>query len=484
MRCIPWGRRWREQGGERELLQLALPLILSNGFLTLQVTLDRIMLSRLDSDAVGAVMPAVMLFWTAFALIQNTANYATTFVAQYVGAGRPRRVGPAVWQGVHFSVLGGFAFLLLLPFAEVLMAWGAHSERLQVLEVAYFRCLCFAALPMAITAAASSFFAGRGDTWTVLLINAVGMVVNGLLGYAWIFGRWGFDEWGIVGAGWALVAGSAAAALVAMGLMLRRRYREEFATLEGWRPELGLFARLMRFGLPNGLQWSLDGLAFTAFLFLVGRLGEAELAATSIACTLNLIAFLPTMGIAQAVGVLVGQRLGQDRPDLAERSGWTGFRLGWLCMTAVAVLYVLTPDVLMAPFQSSEDPAKWARVAALVPELLCFVAVYCLFDSMTLVFSFALRGAGDTRFVTAATLTLSWPLMVLPVWVVAQNHWSLGWAWLFATIYIIILALLLLARFRQGQWKTMRVIEAMPPEESAEMESDVPSMKPAVSQTT
>jgi MATE family multidrug resistance protein len=88
---------WREDGGGRELLRLAVPLILSNGFLTLQVTLDRIMLSRLDSDAVGAVLPAVMLFWTAFALVQNTANYATTFVAQYVGAGRPHRAGPALW---------------------------------------------------------------------------------------------------------------------------------------------------------------------------------------------------------------------------------------------------------------------------------------------------------------------------------------------------------------------------------------------------
>jgi MATE family multidrug resistance protein len=468
-RLWPWD--WRAEGGERELLKLAVPLVLSNGFLTLQLTLDRIMLSRLDSDAVGAVMPAVMVFWTCFALVQNTANYATTFVAQYVGAGRPERVGPAVWQGLYVGVLGGTLFLGLAPFAEILMSWGGHSPQVQILEAAYFRCLCFAALPMAITAAASSFFAGRGDTWTVLLINAVGMAVNGLLAYAWIYGHWGLPALGIVGAGWATVVGSAAAALVAGGLMFRATYREIFATLSGWRLEPQLLLRLLRFGLPSGFQWFLDGLAFTAFVVLIGRLGDAELAATSIAATLNLLAFLPPMGIAQAVAVLVGQRLGQDRPDLAERSAWAGLRVAWTCMVSVAALYVLAPQALLALFQSNEDPAKWAAVAALVPALLRFIAVYCLFDSMQLVFSFALRGAGDTRFVTLAMLALSWPLMVFPVWIVAREHGPLTWAWAFATAYVIAFAFVLLVRFRHGKWKTMRVIEPVPQEE---IETEVP----------
>src|SRR5206468_3508976 len=138
---------------------------------------------------------------------------------------------------------------------------------------------------------------------------------------------WGLPALGIVGAGWATVAGSAAAALTALGFMFQARYRAAFATLDGWRPEPRLFARLMRFGLPSGVQWALDGLAFMAFAFLVGRLGETEMAATSITATLNLLAFLPTMGIAQAVAVLVGQRLGQDRPDLAEHTSWAAFRL-------------------------------------------------------------------------------------------------------------------------------------------------------------
>jgi MATE family multidrug resistance protein len=439
---------------------LAIPLILSSSFMTLQITIDRALLSQASSDAVAAAMPAALVYWTFLTLLQNTAGYATTFVAQYTGAGRPERVGPAVWQALYFSIVAGIAFLGLLPLAAPLMNLGGHSLDIQQFEVTYFRCLCFAALPALVVASVNSFFAGRGDSWTVLLIDATGMTVNALLAYAWIFGHWGLPAWGIAGAGWATVAGSATSATLGLLLLFRPKYRKAFSTL-GWRLEPELFGRLMRFGLPNGLQWMLDGLAFTVFVFLIGHLGDVQLAATNIAFAINMFALLPMLGLAQAVGVLVGQRLGQERPELAECTTWTGFILAWLYMAAVVLLYVCIPQAFLYFFQGTD--AKWEAVARYVPVLLRFVAVYSLFDSMSLVFSFALRGAGDTRFVTVVALALAWPLMVLPTWVASYLHWDLYWAWAFASAYIIAIGITFLFRFCAGKWKSMRVIEQVPP---------------------
>src|SRR5262245_1850133 len=100
-----------------ELLALAWPLIVSNSCWTLQIVLDRVLLSRSSSDEVAAGMQAAMFFWTPIVLFQYTANYATTFVAQYMGAGRPERVGPVVGQSLWFALAGGLAFLLLIPLA-------------------------------------------------------------------------------------------------------------------------------------------------------------------------------------------------------------------------------------------------------------------------------------------------------------------------------------------------------------------------------
>jgi MATE family multidrug resistance protein len=457
---VTWKLRWRENGGGHELLRIALPLILSNSFWTVQITIDRVLLSRFSSDAVAAATPAVVLFWTPFILFQNIANYVSTFVAQYSGAQRPVRIGPVVWQGLYFSFAAGLAFLGLIPLARPVIALGGHSSIIQELEFAYFRTLSFSALPALIVATASSFFAGRGSSWTVLFINAIGLAINAPLAYAWIYGHWGFPQLGIIGAGWATVVGSAISAVASLLLLFRPRFQMQFRTLSGWRFERDLFGRLMRFGVPNGLQWMLDTLAFSVFVFLVGRFGDVELAATNIAFNINLVAVLPMLGMGQAVEVLVGQRQGQERPDIGARTTWNGFGLAWLYMGAIALLYAFAPQFFLHRFASDDE--RWPAVAQLVPILLRFVAVYSLFDSMNLVFSFALRGAGDTRFVTVVTLVLAWPILVLPTWAAWHYHWGLYWAWTFASAYVITLGLVFLLRFKAGKWRTMRVIEQGP----------------------
>jgi MATE family multidrug resistance protein len=449
-------------GGARELLEIAWPLILANSFWTLEVALDRMYLSRVGSLEVAASVPAAGLFWSPFILLQNTAAYATTFVAQYLGANRRQRVGPAVWQALHFSWFAGLLFLLLVPCADRLVALGGHPPALRRLEIRYFQALCFSALPTLITAASNSFFAGLGKSRTVLAINTFGLMVNAVAGYGLVFGRFGCPAMGIEGAGWATVMGSTAAAIVSVVVLFREEFDAEYATRRGWRLEPALLGRLLYYGVPNGMHWFLESLALTVFLFLIGRLGEQDLAASNIAFTVNNVAFFPAVGLGQAVGILVGQRLGQDRPELAERTAWVGFGLAWTYMSVTAALYVLAPGLFIALFAVQGSAEQAAAIAILTATLLRFVAFYSIFDSLNAVFSFALRGAGDTHFVTAAALGLSWPVMVIPTWLAWRFGWGLYWAWAFVSLYVVLLGLIFLARFRGGKWKRMRVIEPEP----------------------
>jgi MATE family multidrug resistance protein len=449
-------------GGARELLGLAWPLILSNSIWTLQITLDRALLSRSGSQSVAAGAASAMIFWTFLSLFQNTANYATTFVAQYTGAGRHEQVGPVVWQALYFAAAAGLAFLGLIPLAGWLVGLGGHTGTLQHLETTYFRMLCFSGLPMLLTAAATSFFAGRGDSRTVLMVNATGLVVNGLTAYAWIFGRWGFPAWGIAGAGAATVVGTSTTAGLSLLLFFLPRYRKRYQTLAGWRFDPALLRRLLRFGFPNGIFAFLDCMAYTVFLQFIGRLGEVELAATSIAFTINLVAVLPIFGIGQAVEVLVGQRLGADQPEIAERTTWTAWRWAMGFTATVAVAYAVIPGLIVAPFRSDADAATWELVSARLPALLRFVALYALFDTTNMLLACALRGAGDTRFVTWVAVGLAWPVLVLPAGVAWWYGWGLYWAWGFLSLYVVLLGFVFLFRFRQGKWRDMRVIAPLP----------------------
>jgi MATE family multidrug resistance protein len=449
-------------GGYRELIALSLPLILSASFWTVQIFIDRVFINMVSKEATAATMPTVGYFWSAFVLLNSTVLYATVFVAQYTGAGRPGRIGPVVWQALYFAVVTGLLFPLLAPAADAVIGLSEHDPEVKRLESAYFGALTFAALPMLVVSAVNSFFAGRGDSWTVLAINAVGMAANGALGYPLIVMQKADPVAAMQGAGYAAALGSAVSAAVALALLFREKYRTEFATLAGWRFDGALFRRLMKFGLPNGVQWCIEGLAFTAFIVVVGNIGTVELAATNLTFSLNLLAFLPVFGLAQGVEVLVGQRQGQDRPDLSAKTTWAGARLATGYMAVVAVLYCLIPGVMVVPFAEGMEPAEWAAVAPLIPFLLRFVAGYSLADGVNIVVAFALRGAGDVRFVTLVSIALAWPVMVFPTWLAARNGWGLEVGWSAATAYVLSMAVVFVLRFRHGRWRTMKVIEAAP----------------------
>jgi MATE family multidrug resistance protein len=448
-------------GGSKELLKLALPLIVSQSFMTVQVFVDTILLSWHDPLEMTASFPAVMWYWVLFGVLQVTAGYTSTFVAQYTGANRPHRVGVAVWQGIRFAVVAGLLFMVVAPLAPLLITISNPPAELHGPQTIYLQCLAFAALPMLIVAAVNGFFSGRGKTWTILGIEAVGTLVNIGLAVLLIFGQAGFPELGIEGAGWATVGGSWAAALLAVALMLRKKFRAEFNTT-AWRHERELFRRLMRYGGPAGLQVFLDCLVFLLFTLLVVKLGVAAAGATTLAIRLNMIAFLPMMGLGQAICILVGQRLGENRPDLAEKSVYTGLKWSFGYMCVVAFCYVAIPTLLISPFKPGDPDkaAEFAAIAAVVPTLLLFVAFFSLVDAVNLSFAFALRGAGDTKYVTALTFALAWPLMVIPTAVtVLLLEGNVYWCWVFATAHIVGMSVCFWFRFRSGKWKTMRVIE-------------------------
>ena len=443
----------------RTLLTLAWPLIVSNSLTTIQILIDRLFLSWVDLDVASASTAAVMVYWLPYIFLFSTAGYVATFVAQYTGAGRPQRVGPAVWQGLYFSIAAGIAMLALLPAAGPIFAAMGHAEHLQDQEAKFFRCMCWYALPGVLTATVSAFFAGRGQSQVVILISGVGLVVNAVLDYCWIFGNFGFPAMGIEGAGWATVSGAWASAIVGLGLMFRKRYRDENAIGSGWRFDPALFRRLMRFGVPSAAQWALDITAFNAFVIMTGWFGAGELGVTSLVITINNVAFIPMIGVGQAVAILVGNKLGENRPAAAERLTWLGMAIAGGYMGSVALLYILVPDLFIAPFQGDNNAVNWQLIADRVVVVLWFVAAFSVFDAANIVLSFALRGAGDTVFVSLVSLVLAWPVMVIPTYGAYKFGWGLYWAWGFASLYIALQATCFLTRFRGGKWKAMRVIE-------------------------
>jgi MATE family multidrug resistance protein len=452
-------------GSFAEFWRVALPLILSSGSLSLMLFIDRMFLTWSDPSgaALAAATPAGLLHWTVISVFIGTALYVNTFVAQYEGAKRKDRAAAAVWQGIYLSFTAGAGFVFVLPFAETLFGWIGHEQRVQQLEVSYFSILCLGAIPITLTAVLSSFYSGRGKTVTVMCVNMSVVVINGILDYCLIFGTGPFPAMGIRGAAVATVIANILSTVIFFALMTRRCERVEYLFWKRWRFDRELFGRLLRYGLPTGFQFFIDISAFASFIFLVGRQGMHQLAATNLAFNVNTLAFIPMAGCGTAVMTLVAKRIGEGRPEIAVRTTWLAAGVAGAYMSFFALIYLFLPNVILYPFTWKLPPEEFAAVHSQAVVLLRFLAAFSVLDGMAIVFGMAVRGAGDTRFPLIFTLVTGWFLMVIPTWICWR--WfdgSLIGSWTSCTVYICVLGIGMMLRFQSGRWKTMRVIEYSP----------------------
>ena len=170
-----------------------------------------------------------------------------------------------------------------------------------------------------------------------------------------------------------------------------------------------LLRRILYFGWPSGLQMLLDVTGFTVFIFMLSGLGEVAKQATSLAFSISSLAFMPIYGLHIAVSVLVGERLGENRDDLAARATYTTMQISWMYMLAISLLYALTPQLFLFGFfpGGAATTAEQTGRARLTATLLLFVAAYNLLDATQMIFVGAIKGAGDTQFLLWVSLALA-----------------------------------------------------------------------------
>jgi MATE family multidrug resistance protein len=344
-----------------------------------------------------------------------------------------------------------------MPLARPAFALLGHETQLLDAEVTYFQLNCWGAGAAIVAAAYSSFYTGRGNMRVVMIIDVLASAVDLVFDYAWIFGKWGFPEMGIAGGAWATVVAQWFKVVVYWYLMRAPKLRETYALDQGRRLDLSLFTRLLKFGGPNGMQMALEGLAFTVFVVYVARLGTDASAATTLAISINIVAFVPMIGAGIAVSTLVGQYLGADNVKLATRAVWSGLWLSLAYNLIFAVLYVATPDMFLAAHRAGGVESNSVPTIAVL--LLRFVAAYCLFDAVQLMLCSAIKGAGDTHFVLLTTVATSAGAVIMLELGIKQLNGGLFWCWTVLMLWVFSLAFAYAGRFLHGGWKNLRVIE-------------------------
>lgn len=453
---------WRSDWGPGPLLSLALPLIMSTGFMSIMLFEDRTLLYYWDSESAPAAMGAGSFYWTLMTLPNGMLSYLSTFVAQYMGAGRPERVVVAYRHALRLAWLGVPFLILAFIFAWLPFWFFGHSDSLQRLETTYLRALIVGGIAVLFYSAQSGLMTGLGYTRWVLLVDFISTIVN--LGLAWllIFGLGVMPGLGVFGAGLATCIAFWLKLPIAHYLIrsrpeLRRASRSEQPT--PWEP--AMMKRLVLYGAPSGLQMLSEAAAFTIIMLQVGRLGGMQMTATTLALNLNVLAFVPMIGLGIGVGVLVGRHVLERRIDLAQRTVTCALWTSIIYTGACAVLLGFFSEYVTRVYTVGSHE-RFDEIKPLLMPLLQIIAVYCVLDGFQIVFVGAIKGAGDTWFVLAGTAVLGFGSVAVGMIFEYFIGSSLLLWWYVIAGWVAGMATVFGIRYMQGKWKHMQVIEHVP----------------------
>jgi MATE family multidrug resistance protein len=245
------------------------------------------------------------------------------------------------------------------------------------------------------------------------------------------------------------------ALLVLLLCYLGRSNRRTFTLTPPWVLQRTTMVKLLRYGWPAGAEMFLNLLAFTLLILIFHSHGLVTATAVTIVFNWDLVSFVPLLGIQIGVVSLVGRYMGAGRPDIAERTALSGLKMGWAYSSVILVLFVVFPQQLVDLFAPAAANDLFTRAAPLAVDMLRLASLYVLADAIMVVFSGALRGAGDTLWAMGLSVTMHW--LLIPVILACLYLFNLGplAAWLALIIFFLIFSGLFYLRFRSGRWKTL-----------------------------
>ena len=446
----------------REMIVIAFPMMVSMACDTVMIFTDRVFLSRLSPELMNAAMGGGLTSFMLLSFFIGLIGYTTALAAQYLGAGRKDRCAVVLAQALIISVLAYIPVLLCRPLAHGFF----HLMQVPAPQLApqklYFDILLYGCGISMLRQSFAAFFSGIGRTGVVMVASVAAMVINMVLNYIFVFGKFGCPAMGIQGAAYGTLIGGASGLLVLVCAYFGRKNREEFGVMRALHFNADVFGRLWRFGSSTGMELLLNILAFNALVLTFHSHGLVTATAATIVLNWDMVSFVPLIGIEIGVTSLVGRAMGAGDPATAHRAAMAGLRLGAMFSAPVFLAFLFFPGVLVNVFHPSVPAETFMKAVPVAEVMIRMASLYVLIEALFLAFIGALRGAGDTRWAMGLSVAVHWTSafalwLALRVFGMTPIH-----AWGLVVFIFIVGSLALWWRYHLGAWRSMRVVEEAP----------------------
>jgi len=435
----------------RTIWALAWPVIITYLLESLVGLIDTLMVGRLGAEAVAAVGVGTQILSGVSVTMTAIGTGTLALVARHVGARQLEDAEQVLAQSIVAAVtLSAAVVVPVIIYARALLNLFGVEPNVVSMGSTFVRLVMLSIPQSAVLFVIGSALRGAGDTRTPLAIGVIVNVLNVAGNYVLIFGKFGFPALGVAGSAWATTIAFTVGTILAM-LLLQRGNLVLGLRGRDLRPATDVIRRVLVIGYPTAGEQLLMQIGFFFYLAFAARYGTSAVAAYFIGVRILALSFLPGFGFAAAAAALVGQNLGAEAPDVAERSGWESNRLSIYLMSACGVIFFFAAEPIAALFVND------ANVVRDAVSFLRTFAVAQPFMAIDFTLGGALRGAGDTRFPLVAVVVGFYGCRLGFAYAAVLLQLPLVWVWMALLGDYVARAVLKTWRFHSDTWKHIRV---------------------------
>jgi MATE family multidrug resistance protein len=441
----------QKRGMTRELLDLALPMVVSQGSFAVMVFCDRLFLSLIGPEHMSASMGGGVASFFSISLFIGVISYANALVAQYYGAGEFRKCPRVVTQGMIIVSLSLPVLVLIALGVYELFGHMRHAPVQLELERVYYKILMFGCFFSLSKACIASYFSGIGRTRVVMISDVLGVILNIPLSYALIFGKLGLPEMGMAGAAWGTVIATLFALIIFGLFYFSAAHRTQFRVMESFQLDRGILRRYARLGFPSGFELFMNVATFNLFILMFQSYGIAEGAAAAIVFNWDMMSFVPMIGLNIAVISLIGRYVGANDMTHADGVIAAGFKLALGYASVLAIFFVIFRIELIDVFSGSG--VDFDEIREIGSFMMLGLACYMMADASILISGGALRGAGDTRWLMITSISLHWLMLIAQYLIIIVFDFGPRVSWVAFVLMLILIAVVYLWRLLGGVWR-------------------------------
>ncbi len=432
----------------QKILRLSIPAAINSLLDMLQVITDLIMVGRISAFAVAAVGLGLQSLMFIFAVLTLLNVGTSALLSRFVGERRLKRAS------MGLSTLLGFALLLSLPamvlwhvLATHIYLWFGTAPQVAVLGRDYVQVLTwmmpFVFMKLVFVSALNS----AGDTKTPMYVKIASILLNVLLNYVLIFGKYGFPELGVTGAAVGTVIVNITEFLVYVWLYVGGKT----FYVPMVRYSKRLLKRALKVGIPASVERALTFGSFMLFTAIIAKFGTAALAGYQVGLRVEGLAFMPGIGFTVAAMALMGQGLGAQNPEQSREDVLLVLKYASGFMFLLSFFMIFMPEKIVWVFT---DDAATIKEASLYLRIVGISQIPLAFN---FVLSGALRGAGDTKRTLKINLVSLWAVRIIPALVLSWYFDDILFVYLAMIADTFVKAVWLWRTFDKGEWQKIRV---------------------------